>query len=145
MRELWWLICKVTFDPKEINFRIELFDLWAYHLLNKVTSKWASKYVTPCVVIKKSIIILFTFINECNFFSPKSGESEKNTKQGQSNSSTRPLSIEGPSTSSNVSQPLPNQPRQPTNLQGLLKYAMDAAQSEDTENKSPIYPLDEEV
>ncbi|XP_077273419.1 hsp70-binding protein 1 isoform X1 [Temnothorax americanus] len=75
-------------------------------------------------------------------------ESKKDAKQGQSNSSTRPLSIEGPSTSSNAervpSQPLSNQPRQPTNLQGLLKYAMDAAQSDDTENKSPVYPLDEE-
>lgn len=77
--------------------------------------------------------------------SSESGDSRRNVNQGQSNSSTRPLSIEGPSTSNNVQptpQPLPNQPRQPTNLQGLLKYAMDAAQSE--ENKSPVYPLDEE-
>jgi len=80
-----------------------------------------------------------------------SNPEKKDAKQGQANSSsTRPLSIEGPSTSSNteqvLSQPLPlsNQPRQPTNLQGLLKYAMDVAQSEDTENKPPVYPLDEE-
>jgi len=81
--------------------------------------------------------------------SPENRESNKDAKQGQSNSSARPLSIEGPSTSNNAEQippqPLPNQPRQPTNLQGLLKYAMDAAQSENSENKSQIYPLDEEV
>ncbi|CAL1681488.1 unnamed protein product [Lasius platythorax] len=77
--------------------------------------------------------------------SSESGESGRNVKQGQSNSCARPLSIEGPSTSNNAQLiPEPNQPRQPTNLQGLLKYAMDAAQSEDAENKSPVYPLDEE-
>ncbi|XP_011684829.1 PREDICTED: hsp70-binding protein 1 [Wasmannia auropunctata] len=81
---------------------------------------------------------------------PENRESKKDARQGQSNSSARPLSIEGPSTSSNTNaeqippQPLPNQPRQPTNLQGLLKYAMDAAQSEDSENKPSVYPLDEE-
>lgn len=81
-------------------------------------------------------------------FSFNSEESKKDDKQSLSNSSTRPLSIEGPSTSNNETnspQPLPNQPRQPTNLQGLLKYAMDAAQSEDTENKPSVYPLDQEV
>ncbi|KAL6257356.1 hypothetical protein P5V15_010932 [Pogonomyrmex californicus] len=82
-----------------------------------------------------------------NMSSSENKESKKDAKQGQSGSSARPLSIEGPSTSSNVNQtplqPLPNQPRQPTNLQGLLKYAMNAAQSEDVENKS-VYPLDEE-
>ncbi|XP_011643484.1 hsp70-binding protein 1 [Pogonomyrmex barbatus] len=84
-----------------------------------------------------------------NMSSSENKESKKDAKQGQSSkgSSARPLSIEGPSTSSNVNQtplqPLSNQPRQPTNLQGLLKYAMDAAQSEDMENKS-VYPLDEE-
>ncbi|XP_012525261.1 hsp70-binding protein 1 [Monomorium pharaonis] len=79
---------------------------------------------------------------------PENREPKKDAKQGYSKSSTRPLSIEGPSTSNNVEetppQPLLNQPRQPTNLQGLLKYAMDAAQSEDSENKPPVYPLDEE-
>ncbi|XP_012064565.1 PREDICTED: hsp70-binding protein 1 [Atta cephalotes] len=82
---------------------------------------------------------------------PENKEPKKDqVKQGQSNSNARPLSIEGPSTSNNAErpqippQPLPNQPRQPTNLQGLLKYAMDAAQSDDLENKSQVYPLDEE-
>ncbi|XP_011142480.1 hsp70-binding protein 1 isoform X2 [Harpegnathos saltator] len=79
----------------------------------------------------------------------QSGNSKEN-KQSTSNSSRRPLSIEGPSTSNNAEhislplQPLLNQPRQPTNLQGLLKYAIDVAQFEDIENKSQIYPLDEE-
>nr|XP_012220556.1 PREDICTED: hsp70-binding protein 1 [Linepithema humile] len=80
--------------------------------------------------------------------SNSNSEAPKKDDQSHSNSSARPLSIEGPSTSNNAEtsspQPLPNQPRQPTNLQGLLKYAMDAAQSEDTENKPPVYPLDQE-
>ncbi|KYM96307.1 PREDICTED: hsp70-binding protein 1 [Cyphomyrmex costatus] len=79
---------------------------------------------------------------------PEKKGPKKDVKQGQSNSIARPLSIEGPSTSNSAEQippqPLPNQPRQPTNLQGLLKYAMDAAQSEDLENKPQVYPLDEE-
>lgn len=83
-----------------------------------------------------------------------SSENSKNdTTPNQPASNTRPLSIEGPSTSNSVAsneltsraQPLPNQPRQPTNLQGLLKYAMDAAQSEDMGNRSQLYPLDKEV
>lgn len=82
-------------------------------------------------------------------FSLESRESKKDDKQSQSNSSARPLSIEGPSTCNNAEQnppqPLPNQPRQPTNLQGLLKYAMDVTQSEGSENKLSVYPLDEEV
>lgn len=89
------------------------------------------------------------YINVIFCLSPENREPKKDAKQGQSKSSARPLSIEGPSTSNNAEQilpqPLPHQPRQPTNLQGLLKYAMDAAQSEDSENKPPVYPLDEEV
>lgn len=66
----------------------------------------------------------------------------------QSNSSARPLSIQGASNSDGLNpppQPLPNQPRQPTNLQGLLKYTLEAAISENAENKSQALPLDEEV
>lgn len=76
-----------------------------------------------------------------------SSNNEGLNNQDQNSSSVRPLSIEGPSTSSNEPhlQPVPNQPRQPSNLQGLLKYAMDAAQSEDANNKASVYPLDEEV
>lgn len=76
---------------------------------------------------------------------------KEDANQNKSNSSRRPLSIEGPSTSNSTGhtslplQPLLNQPRQPTNLQGLLKYAIDVAQSKNTDNKSQIYPLDEEV
>lgn len=75
-----------------------------------------------------------------------SSNNEGLNNQDQNSSSVRPLSIEGPSTSSNEPhlQPVPNQPRQPSNLQGLLKYAMDAAQSEDANNKASVYPLDEE-
>lgn len=65
----------------------------------------------------------------------------------QSNSSARPLSIQGASNSDGLNpppQPLPNQPRQPTNLQGLLKYTLEAAISENAENKSQALPLDEE-
>ncbi|XP_011870979.1 PREDICTED: hsp70-binding protein 1 [Vollenhovia emeryi] len=71
---------------------------------------------------------------------------KKDAKQEQSNSSARPLSIEGPSSSNNEQtppQPLPDQPRQPTNMQGLLKYAMNVAKSENSENK-PVYPLDDQ-
>ncbi|XP_039313830.1 hsp70-binding protein 1 [Solenopsis invicta] len=85
--------------------------------------------------------------NSVKMSNPENREPKKDTRQSQSKSSARPLSIEGPSTSNAEQippQPLANQPRQPTNLQGLLKYAMDAAQSEDSENKPPIYPLDEE-
>ncbi|XP_014488095.1 PREDICTED: hsp70-binding protein 1-like [Dinoponera quadriceps] len=79
---------------------------------------------------------------------PEDGNSKKNAEQNESNS--RQLSIEGPSTSnsaertSRLLQPLLNQPKQPTNLQGLLKYAIDVAQLENIEDKSQIYPLDEE-
>lgn len=88
-----------------------------------------------------------SFARQCDIDKMNSEDSKKDDKQSHSNSSTRPLSIEGPSTSNNEitsTQPFPNQPRQPTNLQGLLKYAMNAAQSEDTDNKPAVYPLDQE-
>ncbi|XP_014216564.1 hsp70-binding protein 1 isoform X2 [Copidosoma floridanum] len=68
----------------------------------------------------------------------------KNQSTGQGGSSgTRPLSIEPPRTQSNV-EILPNQPRQPRNLQGLLKFAMESTKAEDTTNQSKFLPIDEE-
>lgn len=67
----------------------------------------------------------------------------------QSNSSVRPLSIEAASSNvglTTLPQPIPNQPRQPTNIQGLLRYSIEAGMSsENTENKQQILPMDEEV
>ncbi|XP_076754212.1 hsp70-binding protein 1 [Xylocopa sonorina] len=61
------------------------------------------------------------------------------------NSSTRPLSIEGPSNMNN-SEPLPIQPRQPTNLQGLLRFAMEATNSQAaaTDSHNQLQPVDKE-
>ncbi|XP_017890008.1 hsp70-binding protein 1 [Ceratina calcarata] len=77
------------------------------------------------------------------------GSENSNKSEGQLrlNSSTRPLSIEGPSNMNTneqrTTQPVPNQPRQPTNLQGLLRYAMEATNSQNT-NESQFQPMDEE-
>ncbi|KAH1011619.1 hypothetical protein HUJ04_000948 [Dendroctonus ponderosae] len=45
-----------------------------------------------------------------------------------------------------VPVPTPNgvQPRQPTNLQGLLKFCMEATRSEDAPNDTQLLPMDEE-
>lgn len=43
-----------------------------------------------------------------------------------------------------VLEPLPNQPRQPTNLQGLLRFAMEATNSQNVSD-IPFQPMDEEV
>lgn len=53
---------------------------------------------------------------------------QRNEMQGHASSSARPLSIEAPSSdsSSSVLEPMPNQPRQPTSLQGVLRFAMEA-------------------
>lgn len=37
------------------------------------------------------------------------------------------------------------QPRQPTSLQGLLRFAMEATKSEDAPHDSEFHPMDEEV
>lgn len=37
------------------------------------------------------------------------------------------------------------QPRQPSNLQGLLRFAMEATKAEDAPGESSFMPLDEEV
>lgn len=44
-----------------------------------------------------------------------------------------------------VLEPLPNQPRQPTNLQGLLRFAMEATNSQNVTNDTPFQSMDEEV
>lgn len=80
--------------------------------------------------------------------SQRSENKSKGEGQPRLNSSTRPLSIEGPSSmgtnEQRTLQPVSNQPRQPTNLQGLLRYAMEASNSQGTNNESQFQPLDEE-
>lgn len=60
------------------------------------------------------------------------------------NSNSRPLSIQAPP--ANVSRlPIQNQPRQPSDLQGLLRFAMEATKDEDAPHQSNVQTLDEEV
>lgn len=47
-------------------------------------------------------------------------------------------------TEAQIYEPLPNQPRQPTNLQGLLRYAMEATHSQ-SNNDTQFQPIDKEV
>ncbi|XP_043282161.1 hsp70-binding protein 1 [Venturia canescens] len=67
---------------------------------------------------------------------------------GENASSRRPLSIEGPRYENDADrqslQLMPNQPRQPTNLPGLLRFAMEAAQPEGVPHSSHVQPIDEE-
>ncbi|KAF7412340.1 hypothetical protein HZH66_001236 [Vespula vulgaris] len=72
--------------------------------------------------------------------------SEKTSGESHPSSSARPLSIEGPRTSNNQipPQPLPEQPRQPTDLQGLLRFAIEASQAEGVTHEPQFQPLDEE-
>ena len=44
-----------------------------------------------------------------------------------------------------VLEPLQNQPRQPTNLQGLLRFAMEATNSQNVTSNTQFQPVDEEV
>ena len=79
-----------------------------------------------------------------------SNNSKSDNSPGQENSSSsaRPLSIEGPRSQGHnqaAAQPIPNQPRQPANLQGLLRFALEATKSEDAPHESRFQPLDEEV
>ncbi|XP_043475665.1 hsp70-binding protein 1-like [Leptopilina heterotoma] len=81
-----------------------------------------------------------------NMNSKNSQSNSNNAGQENASSSARPLSIEAPrSQSENQSsgQPLPNQPRQPYNLPGLMRFSLEAKGS-DTSNQSHIQPLDEE-
>ncbi|XP_054002299.1 hsp70-binding protein 1 isoform X1 [Hylaeus anthracinus] len=87
------------------------------------------------------------------FSSQRSDMRERRDEQEQphASSSARPLSIEGPrnsnSTESQVLEPIPNQPRQPRNLQGLLRFAAETANSQvqgPTTNDTRFNPMDEE-
>ncbi|XP_012252016.2 hsp70-binding protein 1-like isoform X1 [Athalia rosae] len=78
----------------------------------------------------------------------RSSSSMGNEENTSNTSNTRPLSIQAPR-SQNESrqpqfQPIPNQPRQPTNLQGLLRFAMEATRNEDAPSASNFQPLDQE-
>ncbi|KAF3428909.1 hypothetical protein E2986_03637 [Frieseomelitta varia] len=80
--------------------------------------------------------------------SQRSDSRENTDGQPRVNSSMRPLSIEGPSDMNNahpqVFEPLQNQPRQPTNLQGLLRFAMEATSSQNVTSNTQFQPVDEE-
>lgn len=80
------------------------------------------------------------------FFFRKEAKPSDNSSSGAS--SSRPLSIEGPrmqqNNPSNV-EIAPNQPRQPRDLQGVLRFAMEATRAEDSPHESHYQPLDEEV
>ncbi|KAK2587006.1 hypothetical protein KPH14_010973 [Odynerus spinipes] len=73
--------------------------------------------------------------------------SGEKSEESHPSSSARPLSIEGPRISNNptqAGQPMPEQPRQPINLQGLLRFAMEATRAEDAPHDPQFQPLDEE-
>lgn len=76
---------------------------------------------------------------------PDSSKEQRNDAQGHASSSARPLSIEAPSSNdaSRVLEPVPNQPRQPTNLQGVLRFAMEANDGQNLQ-PSAFQQMDEE-
>ncbi|XP_078036893.1 hsp70-binding protein 1 [Augochlora pura] len=79
--------------------------------------------------------------------SQRSGTDGKVEAQTNASSSSRPLSIQAaPSTNNTESHNtvMPKQPRQPKNMQGLLKYALEAANTEDSGDKPQFTPMDEE-
>ncbi|CAK9815132.1 Hsp70-binding protein 1 [Anthophora quadrimaculata] len=80
--------------------------------------------------------------------SNRSVSRDETERQSRASSSARPLSIEGPPNMSNtdtrILEPLPNQPRQPSNLQGLLRFAMEATNSQNTTSNTQFQPMDEE-
>lgn len=79
-----------------------------------------------------------------NFYDRNSGNQDK--EQDTSSSNIRPLSIEAPRIqNANQVEIFPNQPRQPADLQGLLRFAMEATKSEDAPNPSAFQALDPEV
>lgn len=71
------------------------------------------------------------------------GDDKQKVDEGQ-HSSSRPLAIQAAPPAAAL-PPVENQPRQPSNLHGLLKFAMDANQAEEPSNNPPVQPLDEEV
>lgn len=67
--------------------------------------------------------------------------------QDNASSNARPLSIEGPSNMDNSLrglEPVSDQPRQPTSLQGLLRFAMEASNSQDSASNTQFHPMDEQ-
>lgn len=77
----------------------------------------------------------------------KNSQSDNSAGQENASSSARPLSIEGPrpqDQNQSNAQPIPVQPRQPSNLPGLLRFAMEATRAEDAPHQSYAQPLDEE-
>ncbi|XP_033326531.1 hsp70-binding protein 1 [Megalopta genalis] len=80
--------------------------------------------------------------------SHRSGADGKVEAQSNASSSSRPLSIQGPQSTNNAESHnpalVPNQPRQPRNLQGLLRYAMEATNTEDSTNSTQLNPMDAE-
>ncbi|XP_076278293.1 hsp70-binding protein 1 [Lasioglossum baleicum] len=68
--------------------------------------------------------------------------------KSSASSRARPLSIQGPPNIDNAESEtldaMPNQPRQPRNLQGVLRYAMEAANSEESSRNTRLNPMDEE-
>lgn len=79
----------------------------------------------------------------------RNSKDSTNGSVSENASNARPLSIEGPRVNNEgqqqTRQQMPNQPRQPTNLQGLLRFAMEATSAEDAPHASHVQPLDEEV
>ncbi|XP_043249447.1 hsp70-binding protein 1 [Colletes gigas] len=73
---------------------------------------------------------------------------DRTEEQSRASSSARPLSIEGPRNANNTEMqalvPIPNQPRQPRNLQGLLRFAMETSDSQGSANATTFNPMDKE-
>ncbi|XP_011301875.1 hsp70-binding protein 1 [Fopius arisanus] len=80
--------------------------------------------------------------NKHNTMNSNNKESSK-TPANENASSTRPLSIEAARPSGPM-HPVENQPRQPENLQGLLRFAMEATKAEDAPHSTHFTPMDEE-
>ncbi|KAI4496520.1 hypothetical protein M0804_000330 [Polistes exclamans] len=70
--------------------------------------------------------------------------SEKISGDSHPSSNARPLSIEGPRTSNDPAQPVQEQPKQPNDLQGLLRFAVEASQAGGATYEPQFQPLDEE-
>ncbi|KAL7304547.1 hypothetical protein TKK_0003332 [Trichogramma kaykai] len=85
-----------------------------------------------------------TFSSETRSSSSDMDKDQKKSQEAPNSSVARPLSIEAPSQSSQQPEVMPNQPRQPRDLQGLLRFAMEATKSEDAPHQSHFQPMDEE-
>lgn len=95
------------------------------------------------------VIIGYPFSDTTYFSSQHPNSRGETEEQPRVNSNARPLSIEGPSNMNNtdpqVFEPLPNQPRQPTTVQGLLRFAVEAGNSQNRNSNIQLQPMDEEV